>query len=427
MNEVSLQRADEVGTQYALCIEEARSAEWSTPLPHAVAQASGMRGGVRFFGIGHGENEREARARAVSEWLERSTQFATTDVPIDAYAAFDALGAAAISPAAFGLYHASQYAPRGFPCAPFDPGVPRRWSSVTDASDGSRHLVPIEFVYPSVLPSPDRSLRPLVIETSSGSAAHVNLHEATLAALYEVIERDAVMLCWHREAPARSIPASEDAGAASALRAALIQAGWVTLLLAPHNDLGVPCRLAFALSGTRVLHGSACDADANCAAERAFGELQASLSFAAWCDSPHAPMAHGAQQTPASRSTRSPHAHSARYDGGADHAVLRGMLARVTAAHTACATPESSVGVTASARDRLTAVVAQLRARGYRVFWRDLTPEREIGGGLHVVRVLVPGLIPLSFGAQMLRLGCQRLVGRDSPGRLVSLLPHFFG
>ena len=45
--------------------------------------------------------------------------------------------------------------------------------------------------------------------------------------------------------------------------------------------------------------------------------------------------------------------------------------------------------------------------------------------GVVVVRVLVPGLIPIHFGYDNVRLGCARLCARNTPGRLSTLLPHF--
>jgi hypothetical protein len=55
----------------------------------------------------------------------------------------------------------------------------------------------------------------------------------------------------------------------------------------------------------------------------------------------------------------------------------------------------------------------------------DMTPPEARTQGVSVVRTSVPGLIPLYFGSDRIRLGCRRLWGRESPGRLCTLLPLF--
>jgi hypothetical protein len=43
-----------------------------------------------------------------------------------------------------------------------------------------------------------------------------------------------------------------------------------------------------------------------------------------------------------------------------------------------------------------------------------------------VVRAVVPGLIPIHFGSDRLRMACSRLRGASAPGRFQMLLPHFY-
>lgn len=66
-----------------------------------------------------------------------------------------------------------------------------------------------------------------------------------------------------------------------------------------------------------------------------------------------------------------------------------------------------------------------VQARGYQADVCDLTPPPLAQGGVHVVRILVPGLIPIHFGYNRLRLGCKRLWAQETPGRLRTMLPHF--
>jgi len=64
-----------------------------------------------------------------------------------------------------------------------------------------------------------------------------------------------------------------------------------------------------------------------------------------------------------------------------------------------------------------------LATAGYDVLWRDVGPPALRGGGLSLVRALVPGLVPLSFGHHRLLLGVQRLHG-PLPVGVAAALPR---
>ena len=365
---------------------------------------------------GYGSGTREqARVVAVMECLERQAQF-REDVPsADAVASAQELEPDAISPAAFGLYDRAQYAAPTFPCAPFVPSAPLEWVEVEEVEDGTPRLVPIEFVYPNV-PLPRRRL---ACETSSGCAAHIGSAQATLAAVCELIERDAAMLFWYRqpETALLTIDGLAAAGVADKVDG-LRRLGYVVAVGDLDYDLGIPCFLALALQGNRFAYGLGCAADARSALAHALGELASAI---AWLD-----VADG--EVPPRRAiadVKHPRDHFGLYDGGPRHELLRQVLARTLRPPPADGSGPDFSGRALPAEDALDAVTAALGVRGLRAYRCDVAPPdlREVG--LHVVRAFVPGLIPLHFGSDHLRLGCERLTGSSAPGRLRQLLPHF--
>jgi len=365
-----------------------------------------------FMGQGTGPSEEEASARAVMEWLERYAQFGPVLPRIAVTAPYVSV-ADAIPPPELGLYAPSQYL-AGFPCAPFRPDDPIEWVEGRDLAAGTRCLVPIEFIHPTA--AIDRA--PLVCETSSGTAAHVSAPAAALAALCEVIERDAFMLFWHRLPPTPTLslqtlppsPCAEDLRVLQAM-------GFVVTICCLDNGIGIPCFLVLAFQSTALAYGLGCHPSAALALEHAVSELVSGVTWV--IEAPPAWLLHRALPE-----VRSHLDHYQLYHRGPLHGVLRQALAqallRASDRH-----PWQSTDGPFTDEAALRHVLGRLAARGYSAIGFDLTPEAVAGTGGHVARVLVPGLVPIHFGVNRIRLGCRRLIGRDAPGRLSTLLPHF--
>jgi ribosomal protein S12 methylthiotransferase accessory factor len=317
----------------------------------------------------------------------------------------------ALSPLAFGLYASAQYAASDFPCQPFDPTQPIEWIGVTDLLDGTLRWVPCEFVYPKAT----LGRIPLVCETSNGTAAHIDESCARLAALCEVVERDAVMLFWYRQPPTLSL-AVEDIGVSTLAEDLehVRSLGYVVVIANLTYDLGIPCFLVTAMQGDQFVYGLGCHPAEYNALSHAVGELCCGL---AWLS-----------METVSQSVRRgfavvhlPSDHYGLYHCGPRHEILRQVLARTIQRG-------ASAGLTGPAlvpTEALAAALAALAARGFRAYACDITPPSLRDTGIYVTRVLVPGLVPLHFGVDRLRLGCERLWNSDSPGRLRQLLPHF--
>jgi ribosomal protein S12 methylthiotransferase accessory factor len=144
------------------------------------------------FGSGAHPDPAKARAAAIGEAVERYSGVFVPSERIRRATARE-LGAAAVDPSRFALFHASQHRTAGFPLVPFTVDTVTTFVEGTSLLDGSSAYLPAELVY---LSRPAADLAPIGYSTSSGLACGASLSEAVLGALFEVVERDAVMLAW---------------------------------------------------------------------------------------------------------------------------------------------------------------------------------------------------------------------------------------
>jgi ribosomal protein S12 methylthiotransferase accessory factor len=383
-----------------------------------------------IYGFGTGNSKDVAMQRAVMECVERYAQFqphiSTPNShikglnencdrsPVTVIDSYASLKKNAILPTACGLYSDAQYAAPGFSCVPFSEQMSIEWIEVSEALTNTRKFVPIEFIYPRVC----LNRSPIVTETSSGTAAHFDKDAAMLLAICEVIERDSLMLFWYRQPPTATIPI--ETIPVPALREDLrsIQAlGFVVTVCCLRYDLEVPCFLAIAIKGNSFLYGLGCHPDWFCALSHAVVELSQSL--------------FSQRRTPSREvkyqflpHVKTPEEHYALYNKGFLHHVLRQLFAQVLYSQK----PEDgnmAFNEYVSEKEYLNRILETLTTLGYRTYICDITPKKLADYGIYVVRALVPGLIPIHFGYDRLRIGCRRLWADGYPGRFSTFLPHF--
>ena len=143
---------------------------------------------VEYAGSAHVHAER-ARAASIGEAIERySATFVPDGLPTASAAE---LGACVASPESFALFHERQHVP-GFPFARFTRSTRMSFVEGFSLADGRPAYLPAQLVYLHY----GRSDPPIGYPTSNGLACGPTLAEAVLAALLEVVERDAMMLVW---------------------------------------------------------------------------------------------------------------------------------------------------------------------------------------------------------------------------------------
>ena len=144
-----------------------------------------------IVGGGSGLSVRDARAAAIGEAIER---YSACIVDPDACVVATAreLGAAAVDPARFALFSARQYASAYFPYVRFHRDTRLAWIQGMALPGDEPAWLPAQLVH--LAGHEDEP--PICRATSSGLACQSTVEAATVAALLELLERDAFMITW---------------------------------------------------------------------------------------------------------------------------------------------------------------------------------------------------------------------------------------
>ena len=146
----------------------------------------------KIRGEGKGATRDEAIISAIGEGIERYAASSWNPAALFRMP-FDEDPAALFDPRALTLYAMKQYKMPGFRYTPFDPQQPLSWTWGKWLDTGVAVGVPAIAVYLD-FPTPPREC--LAQATSNGLATGHGVDDATLRALYELIERDAFMRAW---------------------------------------------------------------------------------------------------------------------------------------------------------------------------------------------------------------------------------------
>ena len=355
-------------------------------------------------GGGSGITVEDARAAAIGEAVERYSA-SCVDAGALVVATARELGRAAIDPARFALYSARQYASPGFPYVPFDDETRLAWVAGARLPDGSPAWLPAQLVY---LRGTDDETR-ICRATSSGLACHPDPDEATLAALLEVLERDAFMLTWKARLSWPLLDWSRND------ELARFHASFVgpTGLRAHAIDLSrvwdVPCAAAVVRSGVAGTAPLGVGAAAGATVERAVSKaLDEAVRVRTWAEALH----RHAEPAPDPLDIRD-------FD---DH--IRFYADRRNAARAAfldASRRRRDVGRVpalrgASAVERVEAVCARLARRSASAYAVDVTSPDVRDAGVTVVRVVAPELCALDVEHAAPLHGGRRLY--EEPRRL---------
>jgi ribosomal protein S12 methylthiotransferase accessory factor len=177
-------------------------------------------------GTAFGDPERARRA-AIGEAVERyCANFVPAGLRRACYAELAAAGIPAIDPATLALYSAGQHAEPGFPFVPFASELPVLWVDGYRLDSGAPAAVPASVAYVNYLLPPREQEPPTNYVMLAGVAAGPDLRAAETAALEEVIERDATVIWWANELPARPVEVGHPALAHLLAPAPELGPGW---------------------------------------------------------------------------------------------------------------------------------------------------------------------------------------------------------
>ena len=365
-------------------------------MPH-VSTPDGQDARNEALGGAGADTDRElAWIRAVVEGAERYASMAFEERDFVVASARE-LGSAALDLTRVPCHSARELAHPAAPFAKVDLDAPIRWVRGWSLIDGCERLVPATMTYIYFRPQPGEGFWQMI---STGVAAHTRLDEALVSAICESVERDAIALTWLLRLP---LPRIElDGALPGELARNLSIAGRSQvrhLFFDATTDLGIPTvYLLQLLEGQPKLAqfvGCATDFDAAAACAKTIREVAPSRAVF---------------QLPRTRPSEIDE-FSSLYDGAAELGLHRhrgefqfliDSPRRRSLADMAVARPMDAAG-------RLRVLLERLRAIGSDAVAIDLTTDELREVGLWAVRVVVPGLMPMSAVHRGRYLGTPRL------------------
>ncbi len=362
-------------------------------LPYSVVVVTGRTvAGDSISGAGIDLDPAAARRSAFAEGIERYCL--RTIPPALERSSRRELHGEALSAAEWPLFTAEQLAGPSFPYSNMADGEVYAWSRGHRLGDGCEVRVPTCLVYVGV------KAHGFTAGVSTGAAAHRTAASALLSGLYEVIERDALTIVWEARATVPRIDpeAATQTEEVRRLAAALRQSGLRLLLRDMTTDLGVPCVLGIITDprGGRpaMAIGAAARLDPLEACRRAARE-----TYFSWCwmrDEHRQRPVTLAQATAAAEVPREMMWQAYLYG-------FPELLEKAAHLLAETALGDMPLPFTLTRDDlapaaELDLVCRQLAVLGYQPIGFNLTAPELKALDLHVHKVVVPGLTPMSLG-----------------------------
>lgn len=354
-------------------------------------------------GTGGASASRDAAlAAAIGEAVER---YAGSFVPEGEHVLATAreLGAEAVVPESFALFHPRQHATPGFPFVPFTSDTRVRWTRGFRLLSGEPVWLPAQLVH--LVERGGLHGEPAIgYATSNGLACAPTLEEALLAGLLELVERDAFMIAWAGRVSLPHLDWTENAGLLAFERERLAPTGLSWSCVDLSGFLGVPVVLSLVRdrrSGLGALGvGAAAAADAAAAVPRALAEA---FSVRAWAR--ELCLADRTDAAP-DYSDINDFGDHIRFYADARRAGLAGFLDASPSRRRVADVPRIPGE---RPLQLLTGVVDRLEAERVDVYAVDVSPVDIRSAGLSVVRVVAPQLCALDAVHDARYLGGRRL------------------
>jgi ribosomal protein S12 methylthiotransferase accessory factor len=359
---------------------------------------------------GKGRTEEKAKAAAVGEAVERYCAAHWGGPEQLLVAPVADVGMRVINPGDCVLYSTEQYQRDQWPFPPWDASRPLTWVRGTALGSDEPVALPAGLVYLSnAMPRPEDFLAQ---STSNGLAAGGSLGHAVLAALCEVIERDALMISWLQRLPGAEIDVRAEGGLSGAVHRHYASLGVQVRCFVLPTELPATVVVALALDDNpqrpATVVAAGCHPSPAAALEKAVFEL---------CQARPAESARFAENPPAGRLTR--YQDVAGLD---DHSAFAGLPEHRDefafwwrdGRRTSLAELEDHAGP--DVETTVAACAAELERLGHPCAYAELTTPDVRTTGYRVVRLIAAGLQPIHFGYGRERLGGDRLF--ELPRRL---------
>jgi ribosomal protein S12 methylthiotransferase accessory factor len=373
----------------------------------------------QMSGTGRGLNYHQSELAAIAEALERYGGQRPKGKRTMIKASYRQLGESALDPTTVGLHSPEQYKLPGFRYVPYHPDLLCSWVWGYSFQRKQPILVPENLAYYGLNHvSAEHAKSLFVYEISNGCALGNCLEEAILYGILEVAERDAFLMTWYAQL---SLPRLDPHSATDPLVFLLLEhlehaSGYTISLFNSTLDHGVPCCWVMAVDEQdRVLMPKIlCTAGSHPDPEQAV--LSALLELDPMVK--RAPTAFETGRGRALEMLANPFAVTEMED----HAFLYYLpeaferLSFLSHAHQPQQTFRQAFGDFYSRpprrdlRDDLSRLIDHYLERGIDIVVVDQTGPEHAAQDFHCVKVLMPGMLPMTFGYQYRRTkGFRRL------------------
>jgi len=372
----------------------------------------------------------DSELAAILEGLERYCGMAPRGKRTAIRDSYRNLADQALNPVTVGLYAKEQYEQPGFPFTPFDPDQPIDWVWGYSFLQERPIRVPQLLAYYS-----SGCGQGFVYEGSNGCALGGSLEEAVFYGIMEVVERDAFLLTWYAQLPLPRLDPYSAGDRELELMIGRLQAvaGFELFLYNATMENGIPSIWAIAKNkkpkGIHIICAAAAHPDPVRAAKGALHELSGMMLTLD--EKIEANRTEYEKMLIDPMLVRTMDDHSMVYGlPQAEerlHFLLGGDRPQRTFEEEFKRAPAH-----ADLTDDLKDVLRTFRELGLDVIVVDQTTPELKRNGLHCVKVLIPGMLPMTFGHHLIRLeGLERVLNVPAklgyvkrPLQIEQLNPH---
>ena len=394
--------------------------QWATPiagsyhLPFSMAFAKVADGSDRNWSGGKSVSPRLAYTKAVSEAREWAACGCVPNQDLLVNASLDDLETA-VDPREVIKFHPNQYKLKGFSCKPFNSATAYTWTVGEDKLRGGKVHVLADLVYFPYYPKEPRYAR----TNSSGVAAHPDSEQAIENGVLELIERDAFMIAYLTRVTFPTITEKTLPGGIQQRIRALRECGFQVWVKDYSIDLAP---VVFIFVQNEELTFTTCAGSANFDVEAALDHALMEVESAAWSC-----LRSDQLQTIKPTEVWTVKDHAKLYRSKAFFKKANFLIEKQELASFG----DVGKGVVKSWHGLLD----HLDAEGRKLVTVPLYMPESDGGdkNLHIIRSIVPGLVPITFGYRQEACGMSRIqtVAKEVSGLSLSYndltkFPHPF-
>lgn len=364
---------------------------------------------------GRSHSYEDSELTAIIEGLERYCGFAPRGKRTVVFDSYSRLHSAAMDPYKVGFHAKEMYEQPDYPFTPFDPDSPMEWVWGYSFLQERPILVPGLLAYYS--PGYGGGF---AYEISNGCAIGGSLEEAILHGIFEVVERDSFLMTWYARLRVPRIDPGSSGDRELSLMIHRLEAvtGYRVFLFNTTMENGIPSIWALAKGGSEHNVNLVCAAGAHLdpvrAAKSALHELAGIIPMAEqrWRER----SSEAESMFDDSFLVQQMEDHSLLYSLPQAEERLRFLLDERRSVRT-FAEEFRTVSAHEDLTDDLKQVIRLFRSLRMDVIVVDQSSSETLRNGLHCVKVLIPGMLPMTFGHHLRRVtGLDRVL--DVPMQL---------